>query len=86
VLGKSQSYLPQDNQEPKSSASPPDFQVEAEEDIRTETNGILQDLLLALSKVRLGLKGICVPQLRMGQTRELCCPVTDRESFGEARV
>ncbi|KAM7318306.1 hypothetical protein ACRRTK_023043 [Alexandromys fortis] len=27
-----------------------DFQVEAEEDIRTETNGILQDLLLALSK------------------------------------
>ncbi|EGV94816.1 Annexin A9 [Cricetulus griseus] len=27
-----------------------DFQVEAQEDIRTETNGILQDLLLALSK------------------------------------
>ncbi|EDL85718.1 rCG51889, isoform CRA_a [Rattus norvegicus] len=27
-----------------------DFQVEAEEDLRTETNGILQDLLLALSK------------------------------------
>lgn len=27
-----------------------DFQVEAEEDIRTETDGILQDLLLALSK------------------------------------
>ncbi|OBS79188.1 hypothetical protein A6R68_18383, partial [Neotoma lepida] len=27
-----------------------DFQVEAKEDIRTETNGILQDLLLALSK------------------------------------
>ncbi|XP_051012843.1 annexin A9 [Acomys russatus] len=27
-----------------------DFQVEAEEDIRTETHGILQDLLLALSK------------------------------------
>lgn len=42
-------------QESKAPASALDFQVEAEEDIRTETNGILQDLLLALSKVRPGL-------------------------------
>lgn len=53
--------------------------MEAEEDIRTETNGILQDLLLALSKVRRpGPKGICVPQLGTAQSRELCCPVTDK--------
>lgn len=68
-------------------APAPDFQVEAQEDIRTETNGILQDLLLALSKVRLGLpgKGVVLLRLRTDQSRELCCPVT-RESFGETRV
>lgn len=60
-------------QESKAPASAPDFQVEAEEDIRTETNGILQDLLLALSKVRLGLRG---KGLGTGQGRELCCPVS----------
>lgn len=30
----------------------PDFQVEAEEDIKSKTSGTLQDLLLALAKVR----------------------------------
>lgn len=36
----------------------PDFQVEAEEDIKSETSDILQELLLALAKVRrTGLQG-----------------------------
>lgn len=30
----------------------PDFQVEAQEDIKSETSGTLRDLLLALAKVR----------------------------------
>lgn len=30
----------------------PDFQVDAAEDIKSETRGILRDLLLALAKVR----------------------------------
>lgn len=33
-------------------APTPDFQVEAEEDIKSETSGALRDLLLALAKVR----------------------------------
>lgn len=60
-------------QESKAPASAPDFQVEAEEDIKTETNGIWQDLLLALSKVRPGLGG---KSLGTGQSRELCYPVS----------
>lgn len=41
------------NQEDSGSSNPtPDFQVEAEEDIKSETSGTLQELLLALAKVR----------------------------------
>lgn len=42
----------------------PDFKVEAEEDIKCATKGILRDLLLALAKVRgTGLleKGVAPP-------------------------
>lgn len=36
----------------------PDFQMEVEKDIKSETSGILRDLLLALAKVRgTGLQG-----------------------------
>lgn len=40
----------------------PDFQVDAAEDIKSETRGILRDLLLALAKVRgTGLGGRELP-------------------------
>jgi hypothetical protein len=54
--------------------------VEAEEDIKCETRGILQDLLLALAKVRTGLKGreFHSSGWGMGESREDCCSVIDK--------
>lgn len=54
----------------------PDFQVEAEEDIKSETSGTVQDLLLALAKVRrtdLQGKGDKPPGNGVGQSGEHCC-------------
>lgn len=55
----------------------PDFQVEAEEDIKSATSGTLQDLFLALAKVRRpGLQGKGVAAPGRGGTKRgepWCC-------------
>lgn len=67
----------------------PDFQVEAEEDIKSETSGIVQDLLLALAKVRrtdLQGKGGRPPGNGVGQSGEHCCGAMNKRGlWGETR-
>lgn len=62
----------------------PDFQVEAEEDIKSETSGTLQDLLLALAKVRktdLERKGATPSEKGVGQSGEHCFDVMDKRGL-----
>lgn len=67
----------------------PDFQVEAEEDIKSETSGTVQDLLLALAKVRrtdLQGKGDKPPGNGVGQSGEHCCGAMNKRGlWGETR-
>lgn len=63
--------------------STPDFQVEAEEDIKSETSGTLQNLFLALAKVRTDLqkKGVTPSGKGMGQSGEHCFDVMDKRAL-----